>query len=460
MKKKILYMQRHLRFVGLVALLVVLMVESTAVYAQGGAPEQRIARSEFVCYDRREDARAGNRATTEKYIEVAPELKFEADARSTDVVRRVYEQVLSIPASWSDFNAYLHTENIGADYVVFLNGVQITEPIDCFTPSEIAISDYLIEGTNTLAIVTVEEPYMSLLDEGLEPIERPQFENCYIFAQRRVAIYDYHVRLLPDSLQRFAQLHLDFIVENSFTTADDIEVGYDIYSPDGRLVEYSVNDCQLDALGRDTVRLRPYIYHSNPNRWSAENPKLYDLMLYVKLSGIPREYIPLKVGFAEYGYNDEGQITLFGVPLELRRTTYNAAVDATTTERDIRRLKAQGFNTLMPEYPQPLWFYDICDRVGMYVIDCAAISSPSSADDRSLGGTPANAPELLEVYLHRVDAMYRRAQNHVCIIAFSLGNNPSGNGYNMYKAYEHLKAYGDERAIIYEGADGEWNTDL
>ena len=60
----------------------------------------------------------------------------------------------------------------------------------------------------------------------------------------------------------------------------------------------------------------------------------------------------------------------------------------------------------------------------------------------------------------RVEAMYRRAQNHVSIIAFSLGSAETGNGYNLYKAYELLKSYGDSRAIIFEGAAGEWNTDL
>jgi beta-galactosidase len=56
--------------------------------------------------------------------------------------------------------------------------------------------------------------------------------------------------------------------------------------------------------------------------------------------------------------------------------------------------------------------------------------------------------------------MYRRAQNHVCIIAFKLANDISGNGYNLYKAYELLKSFGNSRAIIYHGADGEWNSDI
>jgi beta-galactosidase len=224
-------------------------------------------------------------------------------------------------------------------------------------------------------------------------------------------------------------------------------------------MEYSVNDLALEKFTRDTLSFNPYIYHSNPNRWSPTNPKLYDLTLYVKRSGILWEYIPLKVGFAEYGYTEDGAITAFGKPLTLKKEAYNAAADKATTEREIKAMKQRGINCLTPDYPQPRWFYDICDRVGIYVIDCAAVASPSSADNRALGGTPANAPELVDEYLRRVESMYHRAQNHVSIIAFSLGKK-AGNGYNLYKAYELLKSKGDSRAIIYEDADGEWNTDV
>jgi hypothetical protein len=158
-------------------------------------------------------------------------------------------------------------------------------------------------------------------------------------------------------------------------------------------------------------------------------------------------------------YTESGEITAFGKALTLKKEVYNAAADRATTEREIKALKQRGINCLTPDYPQPRWFYDICDRVGIYVIDCAAVASPSTADSRALGGTPANAPELMDEYLRRVETMYHRAQNHVCIIAFSLGKK-AGNGYNLYKAYELLKSKGDSRAIIYEDADGEWNTDV
>ena len=414
-----------------------------------------ISRTEFICYDKRADAKSDIRTNNDKYIDLRPTLQFEGEGS----VRAVYEQEIDVPASWNDYNAYLHTENVGGDYTIFVNGAQITSAIDRFTPTEIYISPYLVQGKNVVAVVVVEEPYMAAVAEGMTMPQRQQFDNCYIFAQRRLGIYDFNVRLVPDSLERFAELKLDVLVDNSFSSDEVIEVGYDIYAPDGKLMEYSVNDLALEKFTRDTLSFKPYIYHSNPNRWSPANPKLYDLTLYVKRSGILWEYIPLKVGFAQYGYTEDGAITAFGKPLTLKKEVYNAAADRATTEREIKALKQRGINCLMPDYPQPRWFYDICDRVGIYVIDCAAVASPSCADNRALGGTPANAPELVDEYLRRVESMYHRAQNHVSIIAFSLGKR-AGNGYNLYKAYELLKSKGDSRAIIYEDADGEWNTDL
>lgn len=414
-----------------------------------------ISRTEFICYDKRADAKSDIRTNNDKYIDLRPTLQFEGEGS----VRAVYEQEIDVPASWNDYNAYLHTENVGGDYTIFVNGAQITAPIDRFTPTEIYISPYLVQGKNVVAVVVVEEPYMAAVAEGMTMPQRQQFDNCYIFAQRRLGIYDFNVRLVPDSLERFAELRLDVLVDNSFSSDEVIEVGYDIYAPDGKLMEYSVNDLALEKFTRDTLSFNPYIYHSNPNRWSPANPKLYDLTLYVKRSGILWEYIPLKVGFAQYGYTEDGAITAFGKPLTLKKEVYNAAADRATTEREIKALKQRGINCLTPDYPQPRWFYDICDRVGIYVIDCAAVASPSCADNRALGGTPANAPELVDEYLRRVESMYHRAQNHVSIIAFSLGKR-AGNGYNLYKAYELLKSKGDSRAIIYEDADGEWNSDV
>ena len=145
--------------------------------------------------------------------------------------------------------------------------------------------------------------------------------------------------------------------------------------------------------------------------------------------------------------------------LKLVKAGYNAAADRKTTLAELKALKAKGNNTICPDYPQPGWFYDLCDELGLYVIDCANINAPEKRDDRKVGGTPSNDPSLADEYLERVKAMYYRSRNHSCVIAFALGGE-SGNGYNMYKAYEWLKSVEKSRPVICADADGEWNSDL
>lgn len=148
-----------------------------------------------------------------------------------------------------------------------------------------------------------------------------------------------------------------------------------------------------------------------------------------------------------------------GRELQLVRASYNAAADPETTLTELKALKAQGKNTVCPDFPQPAWFYELCDRTGLYVIDRAAIDAPERRDDRRVGGTPSNDPALADEYLERVRAMYYRSRNFTCVVAYDLGS-PSGNGYNMYKAYEWLRSVEPSRPVIYGDADGEWNTDL
>ena len=249
-----------------------------AFFAESLSAQARVARSEFICYDKREDAVNDVRDNIDKYLVFSPELQFEDSGK----VRAVYEQVVDVPSSWNDFSAYLHIENVGADYALFVNGEQITAPIDKFTPVEIFVSPYLQQGQNTLAVVVVDEPYMGRIAENLSLPGRKQFENCYIFAQRRVGVFDYNVRLLPDAENKYARLKLDVVVDNTFTTDEVLELGYDLYDPTGKLVDYTVNRYTFLGSSRDTVTFEPYSYNSNQFRWSEGNPKLYSAMLYVK----------------------------------------------------------------------------------------------------------------------------------------------------------------------------------
>ena len=107
-----------------------------------------------------------------------------------------------------------------------------------------------------------------------------------------------------------------------------------------------------------------------------------------------------------------------------------------------------------------MWFYNLCDDVGMYVIEQVAINATAEPNNRTVGGTPSNNPKLVEQYLERTKSMYYRTRNNVCIIAYSLAGKDSGNGYCLYKTYQWLKSVEKSRPVICTSADGEWNSDF
>ncbi|MDE5694668.1 MAG: hypothetical protein K2H77_01635, partial [Alistipes sp.] len=241
---------------------------------------------------------------------------------------------------------------------------------------------------------------------------------------------------------------------------ETVEVGYDIYSPQGKLLEFDIREVSVPGRSTDTVRFSPFIYHAYENKWepSAKNPPLYKVMLFTRRDGTYKEYMPLKIGFGKAEFAD-GKFTRFGKALDLKTVRYNAAADAKTTAAQLQALRKQGCNTLAPDYPQPEWFYSLCDELGLQVIDRANIHAPEQRDNRRVGGTPSNDPALADEYLERVKAMYYRSRNHTCVIAYALSGE-AGNGYCLYKAYQWLKAADPSRPVICPDADGEWNSDL
>ena len=152
-------------------------------------------------------------------------------------------------------------------------------------------------------------------------------------------------------------------------------------------------------------------------------------------------------------------IVVHGTAITIKSAPYNAAANRTETRKEILALKSKGINTLKPDYPQPIWFYELCDKIGIYVVERAAINPTDNSTDRTIGGTPSNNPQLLGEYLDRVKGMYYRTRNYSCIIAYTLGGEKAGNGYCMYKAYQWLKSVEKQRPVVCLSADGEWNSD-
>lgn len=420
--------------------------------AFSSAMAQQVYRTEFSVFDLREAALKNDHSNTERHIPFSP--------KTIEVVGKVevVGMAVDMPTAWSDYNVYLHVQNTIKAYDVVVNEQLVASVEDSYTPADFLLSPYLRQGANEILLLLRRSECIELHDGSKSNLVE-QFKGSYLFAQHRKHIYDYVAKIVQTEDKKGLALELDIAVRNDFNFEEVVQVGYDIYSPDNKLIDYAVREFPVAGRSIDTLHIRTLLGNENRFLWSNNNPKLYRLTLYTKRDSKPREYHSFYIGAGSSTFAD-GKILRNGTPIAIKSAHYNARTTYNEAVAEIKELMAKGINTLLPDNPQPKWFYEICDKLGVYVIERANINPVAESQNRKIGGTPSNNPLLASEYLARVKAMYYRTRNHSCIIAYALGGDKAGNGYNMYKAYQWLKGVEKERAVICTSADGEWNTDI
>ena len=245
------------------------------------------------------------------------------------------------------------------------------------------------------------------------------------------------------------------IVNSSYNYEEPIDVCYDIYSPENELKYYDVRETSVAGNSRDTIRFEADFPGAVERQWSASSPKLYTITAFMRKDKIITEYATFRIGFGQTTWEDN-TIYRNEKPIEIRASRWDNDLSESEAQKAIRDKKKRGINTLYLAYPQPAWFYTLCDKEGIYVVDTANINTDGSS--RKVGASTVNDPAWLDEYLNRVQAMYFSSQLHPSVIAYRIAQ-PSGHGYNLYKAYQWLKEQGDTRPVVYD-SEGEWNSDL
>ena len=105
-------------------------------------------------------------------------------------------------------------------------------------------------------------------------------------------------------------------------------------------------------------------------------------------------------------------------------------------EQDIRLMKQNNINLVRcSHYPNDSYWYQLCDKYGLYVIDEANIESHGMGYGKE---SLAKDSTWLTAHMDRTRRMYERSKNHPSIIIWSLGNE-AGNGVNFEHTYRWLK---------------------
>ncbi len=189
--------------------------------------------------------------------------------------------------------------------------------------------------------------------------------------------------------------------------------------------------------------------------WTAETPNLHDLTVtLVDAAGEVVDEVTVAVGFrrvevvgAELRVNGRA-VLIKGVNRHDHDARRGKAVAPASIERDIVLMKRHGLNAVRTShYPNDSHLYDVCDRLGMYVVDEADVESHAYL--RSLTQDPVWVGPILE----RVVRMAQRDKAHPSVIMWSLGNE-SGTAAVQRAAAEWLRAYDPSRPVHYEGGIG------
>jgi beta-galactosidase/evolved beta-galactosidase subunit alpha len=191
--------------------------------------------------------------------------------------------------------------------------------------------------------------------------------------------------------------------------------------------------------------------------WSAEDPKLYTLVVTLEeRDGTPLDEVRQQIGFRSLELRD-GLLLVNGVAVKFKGVNrhehhpdYGRAVPAESVLADVLLMKRHNVNAVRTSHypPHPL-FLDLCDRYGLYVIDECDLET-HGMDNAKQAVNPTKDPAWEAVCVDRMVRMVQRDKNHPCVVMWSLGNEASF-GVNHRAMADAARRIDPSRPIHYEG---------
>ena len=410
----------------------------------------------------------------------------------------LYEREVEIPARWVGRRIVLHVGAAESVLIARINGREVGISKDSHLAAEFDVTRLVRPGPNTITLTVVKWSDASYVEDQDQWWHGGITRSVFLYATDPVHLAD--VRAIATLAEDFATGSLEVRAEVAFSGVRP-EPGWTVEARLGDLTD--VLAAPVPHTGRhegprlsrhrlvladrvissDTLTeeertvLWPRLYAelapasvgrvtlqadvADVGAWSSELPVLYPLSVTLRApSGEAVEEISIRVGFR--------RVEIVGLDLLINRRRVfirgvnrhdfdqrtGRVVSEASMRDDLVTMKRFGFNAVRTaHYPNDPAFLDLCDELGMYVIDEADIES------HAFLGSLCDDPRYLGAWVDRVSRMALRDKNHPCVIAWSLGNE-SGYGANHDAAAGWLRRYDPTRPLHYEGAiSWDWASD-
>jgi beta-galactosidase len=334
----------------------------------------------------------------------------------------VYRRTFSIPSAWAGRRIVLHFGATEGVLHVLVNGRPVGIAKDSRTPAAFDVTEAVRRsGRNELVAVVVRWSDASFVQDQDQWWQAGISRSVTLSAAG--SVHDVFARADADG-----SLAID-------VRGDGLEVEARLLDPRGGVVLTRRFSDRIEA----GVRA--------PRLWSAEDPALYTLVL-----DDGTDTVSCRLGFRTVEVRDghllvNGKAPLFrGVNRHDHDDRRGSAVTREVMELDARLMKQSNLNAVRcSHYPNDPYWLDLCDRLGLYVIDEANIESHAYYDELCLD------PRYAAAFLERTRNMVERDKNHPSVICWSLGNE-SGYGPNQAAAAGWIRARDSSRPLHYEPA--------
>ena len=372
-----------------------------------------------------------------------------------------YRRYFNLDDISQDTQYVLHFGAVSSAMNVYVNGDYVGYNEGSKTPAEFDISKFLVEGENLIAVEVFRWSDASYIEDQDFWRLSGMTREVYLLERNAVHIRDFKAETTLINSYKTGLLDLEVELNEKVDDA----FGVDILLLDDEQNTIFSHTQEISS----SIAIKAKLEDIKP--WTGETPNLYQLIIRLKNSdqGL-MEVVGTQLGFrtievinGQLSVNGKA-IYVKGVNLHEHHDVTGHYVDKQTMLKDIEVMKKFNINAIRTShYPQPDYFYKLCNTYGMYVVDEANIETHGmGASHQGSFDTlrhPGYRKEWEAAHMDRFKRLYERDKNHPSVIIWSLGNE-CGNGPVFFEGYDWLKAQDGSRLVQFEQAGQESNTDI
>lgn len=284
-----------------------------------------------------------------------------------------YRKTFDIAPNLRSKNIFLYFDGVYKNSEVWINGHYLGKRPNGFIPFQYEITKYINKsGGNIVAVKADHTEFADLrwyTGSGI-------YRNVYLIATNPVHVDLWGIRFTtPQVSKTKAKANVTVSVINQSSANIPVLVKTTLIDAKGKVVATTQQQIKIGSTYKDDVPLSFEV--NNPELWSTENPQLYKLLNTVFVNGKKVDEVTEEVGFRTFLFDKDKGFFLNGVNMKLKGVCLHddagalgVAVPEEVWVRRLKTLKEAGCNSIrMSHNPHADYLYQLCDRMGLLVID-------------------------------------------------------------------------------------------